>query len=305
MKNTEELRKKYIRTRTSVLEFAKEYAYAYNPYTNLSGKIELFDYQKHLLKNFDKNQFSIIKQSRQVGVDLVVAIYIAYLLTKEQEQEILVISDSGSSGEVFLQKVRNILIFEERDYYEENEKIFEVDNKKELQLKNNSRLRVVCPTGEAGRGCNIDLLFINNFEYVPHIEEVWVAAGIALTATKGKAIFTSTPRYKKSFFHKFWTDATKKLNDFKPTNINWKQNPYFDNEWYKKMCTILNNNNDAIAMELDGKFIDKKDKKKKTAINLRMELSKKEEILARMKQKNISSITDYIMELINRDLGKI
>lgn len=304
MKNSEELKEKYIRTRASVLEFAKEYAYAYNPYANLSGKIELFDYQKHLLKDFDKNQFSIVKQSRQVGIDIAVATYIAYFVLKNTDKEILVISDSNKSGENFLSKIKDIIVFEELDYSDDN-KIFHIDNKNHLQLKNGSRITVTSPNICAGRGCSIDLLFINNFEYVPYIKEVWMAVGIALSATQGKAIFTSTPGYKKSFFHNFWTDATKKLNDFKPTNVNWKQNPYFDNEWYKKMCTILNNDKDAIAMELDGKFIDKKDKKKKTAINLRMELSKKEEILARMKLKNISSITDYIMELINKDLGKI
>ena len=304
MKNSEELKEKYIRTRTSVLEFAKEYAYAYNPYTNLSGKIELFEYQKQLLKSFEKNRFSIVKQSRQVGVDLVVAIYIAYFVSRNTDKEVLVISDSNKSGENFLSKIKNILRFEELDY-SDDEKIFPIDNKNHLQLKNGSRITITSPNICAGRGCALDLLFVNNAEYIEHLDQIWMAAGLALSSTGGKAILTSTPRYKKSYFHNFWTRAIKKLNGFKPTNVNWKQNSYFDNEWYKKMCTILNNDKDAIAMELDGKFITKEDKKKKTAINLRMELSKKEEILARMKQKNISSITDYIMELINKDLGKI
>ena len=62
-------------------------------------------------------------------------------------------------------------------------------------------------------------------------------------------------------------------------------------------------NPDAIATELDGKFIKKKATKKAT-INIRLEPEKKEKILEKMKQKNISSITEYIMELINNNLEK-
>lgn len=286
------------KTENEIIKFAEKYAYAFNPYNNKTEKITLFDYQKKLLKNFEKNQFTIIKQSRQVGIDTVIAIYLAYLLMKSNDKTFLAVYDSFDSAERFLQRVRLIII-----YANEGEEQFIINNKREIQLKNKSRLIVSGNSPNSGKGYAIDLLFMGNFEYISHNQEIWTAACILLSARKGRAILASTPKYKQDLFHKFWLSAVKKANDFKPINISWKQNPYFDNTWYENMCRILNYDKNAIATELDGKFISKKENKKKTAINIRVEKDKKDKILNRMKQKNISSITDYIMELINKDLS--
>ena len=286
--------KKMKKQKENIVEFAEKFVNIYNPYKGEYEKIKLFDYQKKLLKSFEKNRFSIVKHSRQVGIDTVASIYTSNFLIKNKDKTVLVICESGRSAEEFLEKVKEIILSIEIDP-------FKIKNKNKLQLKNGSRIISEAPGADSGRGFQIDLLLINNVEFIEHIYGVWAASSLSLTATKGKAILISTPRFKKDFFHKIWTDAVKNLNEFKPISINWKQNPNFNDEWYKKSCSILGNP-DSIATELDCKFIAKKDKSKKSSINLRVENAKKDEILKKMKQKNISSITYYIMELIDKDL---
>jgi hypothetical protein len=63
-----------------ILEFAEKYAFSFNPFKNEYQKITLFDFQKKMLKQFEKQKFSIIKQSRMVGIDTTVAIYILPIL---------------------------------------------------------------------------------------------------------------------------------------------------------------------------------------------------------------------------------
>jgi len=174
-------------------------------------------------------------------------------------------------------------------------------NQKNIYLKNGSRITVSGSSPDAVTGFKCDLIYMNNFEYINNLNDIYPAIQSAIYYTNGKLILSSTPRYKKDFFYNLWIDAAKKESSFKRINISWKENPYFDEEWYKKHCLILNNNPDTIATELDGKFINKKSNKK-VAINIRLEPEKKEKILRKMKQKNISSITSYIMELINKDL---
>ena len=49
-----------------ILEYAEEFAYGYDAFKNKWGVIKLFDYQKKILTDLEKNQFTVIKQSRQM-----------------------------------------------------------------------------------------------------------------------------------------------------------------------------------------------------------------------------------------------
>jgi len=277
-----------------ILEFAEKYAFAFDPRKNGYSKINLFDYQKKLLQQLETQQFTIIKQSRNVGIDTAVAIYIANFLLKNNGKHVLVISNDTYGAIHFINKVKIILINAKVD-------ILNV-SKKNIYLKNGSKITVTgCNSPNTGRETIVDLLYMNNIEFMTYPEDAWIGAGMSLASTGGSAIFSSTPKYKDSYFHKMWKLSKKKKNGFKPINITWKDVPNCDEEWYKKQCLMLGNIPDRIATEIDGNFIKKKEIKK-TAINIRLELGKKEQILKRMKQKNISSITDYIMELIDKDL---
>lgn len=279
----------------NIIKFAENSAFAYDPYKKKEKLLKLFKYQEKLLIDLEKNKFTIIKQSRQVGIDIAMAIYIAYFLLYNDNKSVLVISESNESAIDFLNKVRKIL------YYIET--IPDINNKKNIQLKNGSRILTTGYSSNIGRGFSCDLVYINNFEYMKDSKVAHITLIPTICRTNSKYIISSTPKYKKDFFHKLWTDAVDKKNDFKPINISWKQNPNFDDVWYEKMCKHLNYDKNSIATELDGKFIEKKEKKKKSSINIRLEQDKKQKILTMMKQKNISSITDYIMELIDKDLN--
>jgi len=280
---------------SDLIKFAKEFAYAYSPHTNRIDKLTLFDYQKKMLESLEKNKFTIIKHSRQVGVDTAVAIDIAHFVVKNGNKRALVISTNADCAIHFLEKIKTIL-------YHANETPV-INNKKSVELKNNSKITVTGYDPCSTKGFNCDLIYINNFEWLNDPQQVFLTSTMLLKSSVGRLIISSTPQYKEDFFYRLWTNSAKKINDFKQINVTWKQCPYFDAAWYEKMCKMYNHDPDKIATEIEGKFIDKKEKKKKVAINIRLDKQKKEKILIKMKQKNISSITDYIMELIDRDLG--
>lgn len=278
-----------------VIKFAEEFAYGFDPYKQEYRVLELFEYQKKMLINFEKNDHIIIKQSRQVGIDMVAAIYTAYLLLKKVNKNVLVLSNKNDCAENFLERVKKIILYAGE--------IPVLNNKRNIKLKNGNRIYVSGASIDSCRGFSPDLIYINNFEFIEHSRSVCECALPAVLSTGGQFIISSMPKYKKEFFHELWINATKKGNGFKPINISWKQNPNFSEEWYLEQCLRLGYNSDSIATELDGKFIERKDKKKKVAVNIRITKEKKDKISARMKQKGISSMTDYIMELIDKDLS--
>lgn len=277
--------------KSEIIKFAEQHSFTYNPFKNKFEIVELFDFQEKLLNQFERNSYNIICQSRQVGVDLAAAIYIAYFALKNENKRILIGSHEIGAGINFLDKMEKIL--------SQTENSIEKRNEKNIYLKNGSIISTQAASINFGGGYGIDLLFLNNMESIQNIQKTWNGLMATISARKGKVILCSTPRFKKGFFHNLWTNSSK--NNFKRKLVLWKENPYLNNEWYIKMCNILDHT-DSIATELDCKFIDLK-KKKKSLISIRLETEKKEQIRKKMRQKNMNSITEYIMELINKDLS--
>jgi hypothetical protein len=277
-----------------ILEFAEKYAFAFDPRKNGYSKINLFDYQKKLLQQLETQKFTIIKKSRQVGLDVALAIYVSNFALKNPGKQILVISCNIDEALCFLNKVKAILLNAQAAILNMNQK--------NIYLRNKSTITVTGCSNNAGKGSRYDFIYMNEFEFNPNGKSVYESLFSTIScASESKMIISSTPRYKGSFFYKLWNNARKKESDFKRINITWKDVPNRDEEWYKKECLMLGNFPGAITTELDGNFIEKP-KPKQEAINIRIIPEKKEQILKRMKQKNISSITDYIMELIDKDL---
>lgn len=271
-----------------LLEFAEKYAYGFDAREKRFKHLELYDYQKEMLVAFQENKYNIIKQSRQMGIDIVMAIYVAYYVLKNEKKAVVITSDGLDCSYNLLDKIKAIIIYS-------GEKLAS-NSKKIIGLKNESKIYIVSGPVIGGRHANLTI--INNFEFLPQPEGTMSTCAICTN----EMIIASMPRYEKNPFYNLWTAASKGENDYNPISVVWNQNPNYNKSWYQEQCKQLAWNEDSIKNELDGEFVKKKDKKKKSAVSIRLKNDVKAKILEKMKQKEISSITDYIMELINKDL---
>ena len=280
-----------MKKQNELLKFAEKYAYGFDAREKRFKHLELYDYQKEMLVAFQENKYNIIKQSRQMGIDITMAVYVAYYVLKNENKKVSITSDSLKSSENFLNKVRAILVYS-------GEKLT-ASATRVIELKNGSRIFSISSDSVSRGGSQANLTFINNFEFLSAPEE----ALSTQTVCTNEMIIASMPRYEENVFYNLWTAATKNENAYNPISVIWNQNPSFDETWYREQCKKLVWNEDSIKNELDGEFVKKKDKKKKSTVSIRLKNDVKVKILEKMKQKEISSITDYVMELINKDLS--
>lgn len=122
---------------------------------------ELQDYQKEFFLNLENNKFTLNQQSRQVGITTMYAIYTAYkLINSEDKTEILYISPKLYGSIHFCEFVRKIIC----DLYNLKPVI---NNKTEIKLHNNTRLKVISasPTSLCSYSSNLVIFeHINNFD---------------------------------------------------------------------------------------------------------------------------------------------
>jgi hypothetical protein len=128
-------------------------------------------------------------------------------------------------------------------------------NKGSLELENGSKILAASTSASAVRGMSFNILFLDEFAFVPnHIADSFFAS-VYPTITSGKStkvIIVSTP-HGMNHFYRMWHDAEKGKNEYVPTDVHWSEVPGRDAEW--KQQTIANTSEQQFKVEFECEFL--------------------------------------------------
>jgi hypothetical protein len=128
-------------------------------------------------------------------------------------------------------------------------------NKGNIELENGSKILAASTSASAVRGMSFNILFLDEFAFVPnHIADAFFAS-VYPTITSGKStkvIIVSTP-HGMNHFYRMWTDAEKKRNEYVPTDVHWSEVPGRDAVW--KEQTIANTSEQQFKIEFECEFL--------------------------------------------------
>ena len=126
-----------------------------------------------------------------------------------------------------------------------------VDNRNSFELSNGSQVKATATSGDAGRSEAFSLLVIDEAAFVDGIDELW--AGLYPTlSTGGRCIALSTPNGVGNWFHRTYTQAEEKKNDFHTIRLPWDVHPERDQDWFAKETRNMSRR--EIAQELECNF---------------------------------------------------
>jgi hypothetical protein len=107
-------------------------------------------------------------------------------------------------------------------------------------------------SASAVRGMSFNILFLDEFAFVPnHIADSFFAS-VYPTITSGKntkVIIVSTP-HGMNHFYRMWHDAEKGKNEYIFTDVHWSEVPGRDEEWKKQ--TIANTSDQQFKVEFES-----------------------------------------------------
>ena len=129
-------------------------------------------------------------------------------------------------------------------------------NKGSMELENGSKILAANSTSaSAVRGMSFNILFLDEFAFVPnHVADSFFAS-VYPTITSGKntkVIIVSTP-HGMNHFYRMWHDAEKKKNEYIPTDVHWSEVPGRDDVW--KEQTIANTSEQQFKVEFECEFL--------------------------------------------------
>ncbi len=210
-----------------------------------------YDFQEKLIKNFHENRFNICKMPRQTGKSTTSVSYLLHYVVFNDSVNVGILANKAATARDLLGRLQTA--------YENLPKWMQQGiiswNKGSLELENGSKILAASTSASAVRGMSFNILFLDEFDCVHNnIEEAFFIS-VYPTITSGKTtkvIMVSTP-HGMNHFYRYWHDAERGKNEYKPTDVHWSQVPGRDDEW--KRQTIANTSEQQFKIEFECEFL--------------------------------------------------
>jgi hypothetical protein len=227
------IRQEYLKCAKDPVHFMKKYCNIQHPQR---GRIlfNLFPFQEKVLQLFQKNPYSIILKSRQLGISTLSAGYSLWLMLFHKDKNVLCIATKQETARNMVTKVK--FMYDNLPSWLQIKA--EENNKLSLRLSNGSIIKATSASSDAGRSEAVSLLLIDEAAFIDQIGEIWASAQQTL-ATGGGAIVLSTPYGTGNWFHKTWVSAENQENDFLPIRLPWSVHPERDQNWRDRQDELL------------------------------------------------------------------
>ena len=243
----EVIKQEYVKCAQDPAYFMKKYCMIQHP---IRGKIpfELYNFQDKVVNEFQEHRMNVILKARQLGISTLTAGYSLWMMTFQQDKNILVIATKQEVAKNLVTKVRvmhaNLPSWLKQRCVE--------DNKLNLRYRNGSQIKAVSSGPEAARSEALSLLILDEAAFIDKIDDIWTAAQSTLT-TGGQCIALSTPNGVGNWFHKTWVEAEEGRGLFNPIKLHWTVHPDREENWRKEQDTLLGIG--SAAQECDCDFL--------------------------------------------------
>ena len=247
-------------TQDQILEFMKckeDPVYFANKYVKIISldegltQFHPYHFQEKLINNFHNNRFNICKMPRQTGKSTTVISYLLHYSVFNDSVNIGILANKAATARELLGRLQTA--------YENLPKWMQQGiiawNKGSLELENGSKILAASTSASAVRGMSFNILFLDEFAFVPnHVADSFFAS-VYPTITSGKntkVIIVSTP-HGMNHFYRLWHDAERQKNDYVPTDVHWSEVPGRDDKW--KKTTIKNTSEAQFKVEFECEFL--------------------------------------------------
>ena len=240
----------FVACREDPVYFAKNYVKIVSLDEGLV-QFEPYDFQEKLINNFHDNRFNICKMPRQTGKSTTSVAYLLHYAIFNDNVNIGILANKAATARDLLGRLQTA--------YENLPKWMQQGvlswNKGSLEIENGSKILAASTSASAVRGMSFNILFLDEFAFVPnHIAESFFAS-VYPTITSGqstKVIMVSTP-HGMNHFYRYWHDAERKKNEYVPTEVHWSEVPGRNEEW--KLQTIANTSEQQFKIEFECEFL--------------------------------------------------
>ena len=247
---TKEQIKEFIKCKQDPVYFAETYVKIVSLDEGLVP-FSMYKFQKKLIRNFHNHRFNICKMPRQTGKSTTCVSFLLHYAVFNDNVNIGILANKAATARELLGRLQTA--------YENLPKWMQQGilswNKGSMELENGSKILAASTSASAVRGMSFNIIFLDEFAFVPnHIADSFFAS-VYPTITSGKStkvIIVSTP-HGMNHFYRMWHDAERSRNEYVATEVHWSEVPGRNAKWKKQ--TIANTSEEQFRVEFECEFL--------------------------------------------------
>ena len=212
---------------------------------------KMYDFQETMVSRFHENRFNIAKLPRQSGKSTVVTAYLLWYVIFNDNVNVAILANKAATAREMLGRLQ--LSYENLPKWMQQGIIGW--NKGSVELENGSKLLAASTSASAVRGMSFNVIFLDEFAFVPNNIADQFFSSVYPTISSGKStkvIIISTP-HGMNMYYKLWHDAERGTNEYIPTEVHWSEVPGRDADW--KAQTIRNTSEQQFRVEFECEFL--------------------------------------------------
>ena len=212
---------------------------------------EMYDFQEDIVDTIHNNRFTICKLPRQSGKSTTLISYVLHYVLFNANMNVAILANKASTARDILGRLQ--LAYENLPKWLQQGVVSW--NKGSVDLENGSRVVASSTSSSAVRGGSYNMLFLDEFAFVPQNVAEDFFSSVYPTISSGKStkvVIVSTPN-GMNLFYKLWTDAENKRNSYNIIDVHWSQVPGRDEKWKEE--TIANTSKEQFQREFECEFL--------------------------------------------------
>ena len=212
---------------------------------------KMYDFQKEMVGTFHSNRFTICKLPRQSGKSTTIISYLLHYVLFNPTVNVAILANKAATARDLLGRLQ--LAYEHLPKWLQQGVMSW--NKGSLELENGSKILASSTSASAVRGGSYNIIFLDEFAYVPANVAEQFFSSVYPTISSGKStkvMIVSTPHGMNQFY-KLWVDAEEGRNSYVPIEVHWSEVPGRDEAW--KAETIKNTSEAQFNTEFECEFL--------------------------------------------------
>ena len=212
---------------------------------------DVYPFQKEILGTIHNNRFTICKLPRQSGKTTTIISYILHYVLFNEQMRVAILANKAATARDILSRLQ--LAYENLPKWMQQGVMSW--NKGSLDLENGSKIVASSTSSSAVRGGSYNMIFLDEFAFVPHNVAEDFFSSVYPTISSGKntkVVIVSTPN-GMNLFYKLWSDAESGKNSYVPIEVHWSEIPGRDEKWKKE--TISNTSQEQFNREFECEFL--------------------------------------------------
>ena len=213
--------------------------------------IKLYDFQREMINKFVNEKFILAKCARQSGKTIGVESFILWSILFKDNYRVGMFANKFDTSKKILKEIK--YSYEQLPMWLQQGVV--TWNKHSIELENGSSITSSSTSGDAGRSRTYNLVFLDEFAFVPDYVAADFFTAVYPTISSGKntkVIIISTPN-GLNFFYRMWIEAQEGRSNYKLFEANWRAVPSRDDAWADE--TLANVGEKAFQQEYECDFL--------------------------------------------------